>query len=90
MYILRLLKDYNTQIYRSGNLKETVHVVPEGKLKKEDLDNTYVRIECQCIDSGEPQQPLPLELRSETFIPLRNDEGIFTAGIPKRRYSMGI
>jgi hypothetical protein len=66
-----LLKDYSTQIYRSGNLKETVHVIPEGKLKQEDLDNTYVRIECQCIDSGEPQQPLPLELRSETFIPLK-------------------
>ena len=71
MYIVRLLKDYSTQIYRSGNLKETVHVIPEGKLKQEDLDNTYVRIECQCIDSGEPQQPLPLELRSETFIPLK-------------------
>ena len=68
LYVVRLLKDYSTQIYRSGNLKETVRVIPEGKLKQEDLDNTYVRIECQCIDSDEPQQPLPLELRSETFI----------------------
>jgi hypothetical protein len=71
MYIVRLLKDYSTQIYRSGNLKETVHVIPEGKLKKEDLDNTYVRIECQCIDSGESENPNPLELRSETFISLK-------------------
>ena len=71
MYRVRLLKDYSTQIYRSGYLKDPVHVIPEGKLKQEDLDNTYVRIECQCIDSGEPQQPLPLELRSETFIPLK-------------------
>ena len=68
MYRVRLLKDYSTQIYLSGYLKDPVHVIPEGKLKQEDLDNTYVRIECQCIDSGEPQQPLPLELRSETFI----------------------
>ncbi|MGB5424234.1 MAG: hypothetical protein WBN03_18875 [Desulfobacterales bacterium] len=68
MYIVRLLKDYRTQIYRSGNLKDTVHVIPEGKLKQEDLDNTYVRIECQCFDSGESENPNPLELRSETFI----------------------
>jgi hypothetical protein len=71
MYRVRLLKDYSTQIYLSGYLKDPAHVIPEGKLKKEDLDNTYVRIECQCIDSGEPQQPPPLELRSETFISLK-------------------
>lgn len=52
-------------------LKDPVHAIPESKVKQEDLDNTYVRIECQCIDSGEPLQPLPLELRSETFIPLK-------------------
>ena len=71
MYGVRLLKDYNNQIYRAGHLKDPVHAIPEGKLKQEDLDNTYVRIECQCYDSGEPQQPLPLELSSETFIPLK-------------------
>lgn len=68
MYRIRLLKDSNNQIYRSGYLKETVHVIPEGKLKKDDLDDMYVRIECQCFDSGEPKKPIPLELRSETFI----------------------
>ena len=71
MYRVRLLKDNNNQIYLSGYLKDPVHAIPEGKLKQEDLDNTYVRIECQCIDSGEPEKPIPLELRSETFISLK-------------------
>ena len=68
MYRVRLLKDSENQIYRSGYLKDPGHVIPEGKLKQEDLDNLYVRIECQCIDSGEPKKPIPLELRSETFV----------------------
>jgi len=71
LYVVRLLKDYRNQIYRSGNLKDIVHVIPEGKLKQEDLDNTYVRIECQCYDSVEPEKPYSLELRSDTFISLK-------------------
>ena len=71
LYVVRLLKDYRNQIYRSGDLKDTVHVIPEGKLKQEDLEKTYVRIECQCIDSGEPEKPNPLESRSDTFISLK-------------------
>ena len=38
MYRVRLLKDSDNQIYRSGYLKDPVHVIPEGKLKQEDLD----------------------------------------------------
>jgi hypothetical protein len=71
LYAVRLLKDYSNQIYRSGPLKDTVHVIPEGKLKQEDFDKTYVRIECQCTDSGEPEKPNPLESRSDTFISLK-------------------
>jgi hypothetical protein len=71
LYVVRLLKDYRNQVYRSGDLRDTVHVIPEGKMKQEDLDNAYVRIECQCIDSGEPEKPLSLELRSDTFISLK-------------------
>ena len=75
IYRVRLLKDFNNQFYRSPNLIDTKHQIPEGKLKSEDLSDTYVRIECQCWDRDERARTMPLELTSHTFRPLKEALG---------------
>ena len=69
-YAVRLLKDYYNQMYRSANLKDPSHAIPVGKLKREDLDKTYLRIECSCNDPEYPEKFMT-RLRSSTFISLK-------------------
>lgn len=75
-YTVRLLKNHLTQIYKSKKpFPEPKEQIPEGFLKSEDIPDTYVRIECQCWDTADKDQPLPMELRSETFLPLKEALG---------------
>ena len=71
-YRVRILKDSDNQFYRSGYLKETTHIIPGGKLYRANIEDLYARVECQCIDSNEPKKPIPLELRSETFLSFKD------------------
>ena len=76
VYVVRLLKDINNQFYRSktptDDLKEQI---PEGFLKSENISDTYVRIECQCLDVDDMDHPNPIELKSETFRSLKEALG---------------
>ncbi len=75
-YRVRLLKDVNNQFYRSKKLiYDLKEQIPEGFLKPEDIPDTYVRIECQCWDSTDMDHPVPVELKSETFRPLKEALG---------------
>jgi hypothetical protein len=62
-YKVRLLKTNRSQL------------IPEGFLKPEDIPDTYVRIETQCWDTDDKDQPVPVELKSETFRPLKEALG---------------
>jgi hypothetical protein len=75
-YMVRLLKDIDHQFYRSKKVTyELQEQIPEGLLKPEDISHTYVRIECQCWDTDDKDQPVPIELKSETFRPLKEALG---------------
>lgn len=75
-YIVRLLKDKHSQFYKSKKgLLDTKEQIPEGFLKAEDIPDTYVRIECQCWDTDEEDSSMPLELKSQTFRPLKEALG---------------
>jgi hypothetical protein len=75
-YTVRLLKNNRTQFYKSKKgFTETKEQIPEGFLKAEDIPDAYVRIECQCWDTADKDQPAPMELRSETFRPLQEALG---------------
>ena len=75
-YKVRLLKNNRSQFYKSKKgLSDTKEQIPEGFLKPEDIPDTYVRIECQCWDTDEEDSSMPLELRSETFRPLKEALG---------------
>jgi hypothetical protein len=71
-YVVRLLKDMNNQIYISkpptSDLKQQI---PEGVLKPENVPDTYVRIESQCLDADDMDHAVPVELKSETFRSLK-------------------
>jgi len=70
-YKVRLLKSNLEQFYATKKgTSETKDQIPEGILKPEDLAETYVRIETQCWDTDDKDQPVPVELKSETFMPL--------------------
>jgi hypothetical protein len=76
VYVVRLLKDINNQFYRSKTPTEDLkEQIPEGLLKPENISDTYVRIECQCLDVDDMDQPNPIELKSETFRPLKEALG---------------
>ena len=75
-YRVRLLKRVDSQFYRSKKgLSDTKEQIPEGFLKPEDISDTYVRIETQCWDTDDTDQPVPVELKSETFLPLKEALG---------------
>ena len=71
-YRVRLLKAADNQFYKSKKLLSvTKEQIPEGLLKPEDIPDTYVRIESQCWDSTDTVHPVPVELKSETFLLLK-------------------
>ncbi len=75
-YKVRLLKTNRSQFYKSKKgLSDTKEQIPEGFLKPEDIPDTYVRIETQCWDTDDKDQPVPVELKSETFRPLKEALG---------------
>jgi len=74
-YAVRLLKDIDSQLYRSKYTDDTKHQIPEGVLKSEDIPGTYIRVECQCVDPDDKEYAVPVELRSDTFRPLKEALG---------------
>jgi hypothetical protein len=69
-YRVRLLKNNRSQFYRSKKvLSDTKEEIPKGFLKYEEIPGTYIRIETQCWDKGDKDNPFPIELKSETFLP---------------------
>lgn len=68
-YKVRLLKSNSNQFYRTKKgTSETRDQIPEDVIKPDDIADTYVRIETQCWDTDDKNQPVPVELKSETFI----------------------
>ena len=74
-YRVRLLKDMNNQFYKSEIISDTSVQIPEGTIKSEELSEIYVRVECQGWDKNDKEHPLPLDLMSQTFIPLKEALG---------------
>ena len=75
-YRVRLLKDAHNQFYRSKKpIYDLKHQLPEGILKSENIPTTYIRIECRCSDPDDKDHPVPIELKSETFRPLKEALG---------------
>ena len=67
-----MLNTSRSQFYRSKKLlSDMKEQIPEGLLKPEDIPDTYVRIESQCWDSTDTVHPVPVELKSETFLLLK-------------------
>ena len=72
-YKVRLLKSNVDQFYvTKKGTSETRDQIPEGILQPDDIADTYVRIETQCWDTDDVDQPVPVELKSETFRPLKD------------------
>jgi len=68
---VRLLKSNVEQFYATKKgTTEPRDQIPAGFLKEDDIADTYVRIETQCWDTADVDQPVPVELKSETFRPL--------------------
>jgi hypothetical protein len=74
-YRVRLLEDMNNQFYKSEIITNTSFQIPEGTIKPERLSQTYVRVECQGWDKNEKEHPIPIDLMSQTFIPLKEALG---------------
>jgi len=74
-YQVRLLKDFENQFYKSKHTSDTKYQIPEGLIKSEDLSKIYIRVTTQGYDKNDLEHPLPLELRSQTFIPLKEALG---------------
>jgi hypothetical protein len=74
-YRVRLLKDMNNQFYKSQIITNTSFQIPEGNIKSEELSEIYVRVECQGWDKNEKEHAVPIELMSQTFIPLKEALG---------------
>lgn len=49
--------------------------IPEGNIKSEELSEIYVRVECQGWDKNEKEHPVPIDLMSQTIIPLEEALG---------------
>jgi hypothetical protein len=76
-YKVRLLKHSRNQFYKSKKLlSDTMEKIPEGFLKPEDIADTFIRIECQCLDANVKEEAKPLQLRSETFQSLKEALGL--------------
>ena len=74
-YRVRLLKDARSQFYKSKVIYDLKHDIPEAVLKSEDIPDTYVRVECQCVDPDDKEHAVPVELMSQTFRPLKEALG---------------
>jgi hypothetical protein len=74
-YQVRLLKNYETQFHKSNPTPDTKYQIPEGVIKSEDLSKIYVRIDTQGYDKSDSEHPLPLELKSQTFMSLEEALG---------------
>ena len=74
-YRVRLLKDFTDQFYKSSIASGTNIQLPNGVIRSEDLSKIYVRVECQGWDKNDFEHPLPLELQSQTFMPLKEALG---------------
>jgi hypothetical protein len=70
-YQVRLLKDNNNQLYRSKGIFVTNFQIPEGVIKSEDLSKIYIRVQCQGWDKNDHEHSFPLELQSQTILPLK-------------------
>jgi hypothetical protein len=71
-----LLKNIGNQFYKSKTpTDDPKEQIPEGVLKPENISDTYVRIESQCLDKDDMDHPVPTELKSETFRPLKEAWG---------------
>ena len=76
IYLVRLLKDFGNQFYKSKTpTDDPKEQIPEGVLKPENVSDTYVRIESQCLDTDDMDHPVPTELKSETFRSLKEALG---------------
>ena len=76
-YQVRLIKHVRAQFYKSKKPQsDTMHKIPEGFLKPEDIAETLIRIECQCLKADVKEHAKPLELRSETFQSLKEALGL--------------
>jgi len=76
-YQVRLIKHMRAQFYKSKKRQsDTKHEIPEGFLKPEDIADTLIRIECQCLKADVKEEPKPTELRSETFQSLKEALGL--------------
>ena len=76
-YQVRLIKHMRAQFYKSKKPQsDTAHKIPEGVLKPEDIADTLIRIECQCLDADVTEHAKALELRSETFQSLKEALGL--------------
>ena len=74
-YQVRLLTDDRNQFYKSETLTDPILEIPEGQIKSEDLSKIYIRIDTQGYDKNDSEHPLPLEVRSQTFMPLNEALG---------------
>ena len=74
-YQVRLLKDIMNQFYKSKPTADTTYQIPEGVIKSEDLSKIYVRIDTQGWDKTDSEHPIPLELKSQTFMSLEEALG---------------
>ncbi len=74
-YRVRLLKDMNNKFYKSSITSDTKYQIPEGLIKSEDLSKIYIRVSTSGYDKNDSEHPLPLELQSQTFMPLNEALG---------------
>jgi hypothetical protein len=74
-YQVRLLIDDRNQFYKSETLTDPILEIPEGHIKSENLSKIYIRIDTQGYDKNDSEHPLPLEIRSQTFMPLNEALG---------------
>ena len=51
------------------------HAIPGGLIKSTDLSKIYVRVEFQGWDKNDREHSIPLELKSLTFMPLKEALG---------------
>ncbi|CAB1079109.1 hypothetical protein D1AOALGA4SA_6825 [Olavius algarvensis Delta 1 endosymbiont] len=63
------------RLYRSKIITDTSVQIPEGNIKSEELSEIYVRVECHGWDKNDKEHPLPLDLMSQTFMPLKEALG---------------
>lgn len=74
-YQVRLLKDFESQFHKSNPTSDTIYQIPEGVIKSEDLSKIYIRVDTQGYDKNDSEHPFPLEIKSQTFMPLKEALG---------------